>query len=256
MKHPRDFIKNTLREFLNEQKNTKDYYVLYHATDSDFFDTINYDNAKKGDRYFNPLGNGLYFSTNENFIKKFGKNTYYYLLPKSAKIKKITYKTWTESVYNSILKKVLKKYNIDYWKDTTLDQKVELNRLANNPPITSLNELSYLLSASYNLSNVQETIENVVDKINRPYDAIWYKETDYYQQADEILIPTSSFKKELFVKELPKFLNENQIDQIRNTGLSLNNKIQGGFLNKKQAEDLQKEIESNYDDGIIKFGSR
>jgi len=58
-----------------------------------------------------------------------------------------------------------------------------------------------------------------------------------------------------FIKNtLREFLNENQIDQIRNTGLSLNNKIQGGFLNKKQAEDLQKEIESNYDDGIIKFG--
>lgn len=50
-----------------------------------------------------------------------------------------------------------------------------------------------------------------------------------------------------------EYLNENQIEQIRNTGLSVSNKIEGGFLNKKQAEELQKDIESNYDT-IPKFG--
>jgi hypothetical protein len=203
----RKFIVTTIRKCLNEEINTKDYHILYHSTDSDFFNTIDYDNAKKGDRYFNPLGNGLYFSTNKQFSKTFGKNTFYYLLPKSAKIKKITYKTWTESNYHNILKLVLKKYNIDYLKDTTIQQKVELMRLANDAPISSLTQLEVVLSSSdlgYNLSNVHETIENVVDKINSKYDAIWYKDTDYYQKADEILIPTLSFKKEFFVKELPK----------------------------------------------------
>ena len=59
---------------------------------------------------------------------------------------------------------VLKKYNIDYWKDTTHIQKVELMRLANDTPISSLNELQEVLSSSdlgYNLPNVQETIESV-----------------------------------------------------------------------------------------------
>lgn len=54
-----------------------------------------------------------------------------------------------------------------------------------------------------------------------------------------------------------EYLNENKIEQIRDTGLSVSNKIEGGLLTKKQAEDLQKEIESNYDDfssGIIKWG--
>lgn len=54
-----------------------------------------------------------------------------------------------------------------------------------------------------------------------------------------------------------EYFNEGQIEKIINTGLSVSNKIEGGFLNKKQAEDLQREIESNYDDsksGIIKFG--
>ena len=200
-------VTNTIKEYINKEKTTTNYYILYHSTDSDFFNVIQYDNAKKGDRYFNPLGNGLYFSTNKQFSKTFGKNTYYYLLPKTSKIKKITYKSWTESSYQNILKLVLKKYNIDYWKDTTHTQKVELMRLANNTPISSLNELQELLSSpdlGYNLPNVQETIESVVDKINAKYDAVWYKDTDYYQKADEILIPTLSFKKELFIKELPK----------------------------------------------------
>lgn len=48
-------------------------------------------------------------------------------------------------------------------------------------------------------------------------------------------------------------LNENQIERIRNIGIKINNKIKGGFLNKKQAEELQKEIESNYNN-TAKFG--
>jgi len=54
-----------------------------------------------------------------------------------------------------------------------------------------------------------------------------------------------------------EYFNEGQIEQIRNTGLSVSNKIEGGFLNKKEAEDLQKKIESNYDDfssGTMKWG--
>jgi len=187
----------------------KKYYVLYHSTDSDFFNSIQYDNAKKGERYFNPLGNGLYFSTNEQFSKTFGKNTYYYLLPKNAKIKKVTHKTWVQGLYQKILIIVLKKYGIDYWKDLTVFQKVELMNISNDAPISSLNELQEVLSSSdlgYNLYNVQQTIEDVVDNINSNYDAIWYKNTDYYQKSDEILIPIKSFQKELFFKKLPNEL--------------------------------------------------
>jgi hypothetical protein len=202
----RKFIKTTIREYLNEQINTKDYYILYHSTDSDFFKTIEYGNAKKGDRYFNPLGNGLYFSTNKAFSQTFGKNTYYYALPKNSKIKKITPKSWRESNYENILKLVLKEYGINYRdeKQISFSQFFDLLRLRNNAPIESLNSLEFILSRDFKLNNVQENIEKVVDKINSKYDAIWYKDTDYYQKADEILIPTLSFKKELFMKELPK----------------------------------------------------
>jgi len=52
------------------------------------------------------------------------------------------------------------------------------------------------------------------------------------------------------IKEtIREYLNENKIEQIRNTGLSVSNKIEGGFLTKKQAKELQKEIESNYNYG-------
>lgn len=50
-----------------------------------------------------------------------------------------------------------------------------------------------------------------------------------------------------------EYLNENQIEKIRNTGIEVNNKIEGGFLNKKEANELQREIESNYS-GISIFG--
>ena len=205
MKTIKQIIKESIKEYLNEEEfNLKNYNILYHSTDSDFFNTINYDNAKKGERFFNPLGNGMYFSTNKNFTRKFGKNTYYYLLPKNAKVKKITFKSWTESNYQNILKLVLKRYKIDYWNDLDSGQKVQLMRLANDAPISSLNELQYVLTHDYNLPNVQETIEDIVDKINAKYDAVWYKDTDYYEEADEILIPKLSFKKELFFQELPK----------------------------------------------------
>jgi hypothetical protein len=50
-----------------------------------------------------------------------------------------------------------------------------------------------------------------------------------------------------------EYLNENQIEQIRDTGIEINNKIEGGFLNKKEADELQKQIEANYDT-TPKFG--
>ena len=50
-----------------------------------------------------------------------------------------------------------------------------------------------------------------------------------------------------------EYLNENIIEKIRNTGIEVNNKIEGGFLNRKQADELEKEIKSNYDN-IPKFG--
>jgi hypothetical protein len=54
---------------------------------------------------------------------------------------------------------------------------------------------------------------------------------------------------------IQEFLNEGEIQKIINTGLSVGDKIEGGFLSNKEAEDLQRKIESNYDDsGVIKFG--
>ena len=188
-------------EYIKENL-SKDYYILYHSTDSDFFETLNTNMAKKGDRYFNPLGNGLYCSSNLEFSRTYGRNTYYYLLPKNSKIKKVTYKSWSESTYENILKLILKQYNIDYRnkKQVSFSQFYDLMRLRNDTPIESLNSLEEVLRIYFKLDNIQDTMEKVVDKINSRYDAIWYKETDFYLDADEILIPANSFKKDLFKK--------------------------------------------------------
>ena len=62
-----------------------------------------------------------------------------------------------------------------------------------------------------------------------------------------------------FIKTtIHEYLNENQIEQFKNTALSVfNNKIEGRFLNKKQADELQKEIEANYiDDDMMQHFNR
>lgn len=49
-------------------------------------------------------------------------------------------------------------------------------------------------------------------------------------------------------------ITEQQIKKIINTGITLDG-IRGGFLTRKEVEDLQKEIEANYDDsGLVKWG--
>lgn len=61
--------------------------------------------------------------------------------------------------------------------------------------------------------------------------------------------------KDFITKTIHEHLIENKIENIRNTGLSINNKVEGGFLNKKQAEELKREIEANYNDSdVLKLG--
>ncbi len=239
------FYIKPIESFLNENiKNLNDYYILYHSTDSDFFEVLSYENATKGERFFNPLGNGLYCSSHQDFTKRFGKNTYYYLLPKKSKIKKITFKSWTESNYLNIVKSILRKYKIDYWNDIDINMKLEINTLGKNPPIVSLNELSYLLESDLNLENVKDVMESVVDKINQKYDAIWYKDSDHYTDADEIVIPTNSFNSQLFFKELPISLNEN-----------LNNSNKNYTLWKDLSYETKEDIFSNLVDSNYDFFS-
>ena len=52
-----------------------------------------------------------------------------------------------------------------------------------------------------------------------------------------------------------KYLNESVTDlvkvEIQNASTIFNNKIEGGFLTKKQSEDLKSEIESHYNDELF-----
>jgi hypothetical protein len=197
-------LKNILNEIKGEEYK-KEHYTLYHATDSDYFEAPDVTKAKKGSRYFNPLGLGLYCSTNKEFVRKFGKNIFIYLLPKNSKIKFVTRSNWLRE-YGGILTKIFRKLHMSYWNDTTIEQKVELNKLGNNAPITSLNELADYLDVILPLDtagvNIYEIIEEINTQRNSNYDAVWYRTTDYYQKADEVIVPFNRFKSENFIREI------------------------------------------------------
>jgi hypothetical protein len=56
--------------------------------------------------------------------------------------------------------------------------------------------------------------------------------------------------REFVSKTIREFLNENEIDSLKNLAADkFYGKIEGRFLTDKQAEDLQREIESNYVNG-------
>jgi hypothetical protein len=58
--------------------------------------------------------------------------------------------------------------------------------------------------------------------------------------------------RKLIATTIRECLNENQIEKFKDNILSVfKNKIEGRFLNKKQSDELQKEIEANYIDGNI-----
>lgn len=183
---------------------SKEYHVLYHFTDSPFFKKIDPNSATKGsdNLFFNPLGSGLYCTSKEEFGRSFGKNKYYYLLPKKSRIKKITKNNW-DSIYQMVTKKVLKSLKINY-DSLNLGQKVQINRFASHPPIDSLYQFESYIEGEFDLDSVQRTISSTVDTINSKYDAVWYTVTDDYRSdSDEIVIPYNSFNPNLFFEKLP-----------------------------------------------------
>lgn len=191
----RKFITTTIREYLNE-RNNNDYHILYHGTDSDFFDKLDFDKAKKGERYNNPLGDGLYLTPyKKDALKFFGKNVYIYHLPKSSNIKYVTKENW-ENDYNEIVLETINKMGFNY---DDLD-KLRKNHIASiykwqPTQIKMLNRLTFLLSEIYKVDKHQiaDIIEDVMNKKNKEYDAVWY---DY----GEVLIPTSKFNPNYFKK--------------------------------------------------------
>jgi hypothetical protein len=118
----------------------------------------------------------------------------------------ITQNSWVTKDYPGILSKVLRKHKVKY-STLDLNMKVMLNQLGNDAPISSLNELSHVLMEDLGLTGADDTIENVVDERNASYDAVWYRSTDYYLEADEVVIPPSKFRKDFFVKQLPEDIN-------------------------------------------------
>ena len=171
---------------------------IYHSTDSETFNVFDPAQAMKGEAFFNPLGDGLFLSSNKNFTRRFGKNTYEYILPKDTKTKIITDIKFAQTEYPAAVKGTLKKLGIKY-DDLDLDDKVMINRLVgNNPPIQALNEVEFFIKEDIapkfgikpKPNQVKDIMQGIMTERNAPYDAVIYRSTDYeIENADEIIIP-------------------------------------------------------------------
>lgn len=75
MKDLRQFIKTTIREFLNENIISNIQYVVYHGTDFNFDD---FKTRRKVSGYGYSMG--AYFSSSEKEAKRYGKNIKQYTL--------------------------------------------------------------------------------------------------------------------------------------------------------------------------------
>jgi hypothetical protein len=198
----------TFLKYIEESKKLP-YYILYHSSDSENISIYDPQNAQKlkendGVLYFNPLGEGMYFSTNKEFSRQFGRHLFEYHLPKTSKINYITKSNW-ESRYFHVVKKTLKYFKIDYWNDVDIYSKVELRKIGNNAPINSMNDFSTYMEIKYNKLNpndIKFIIEKIMTEKNKKYDAVWYKNTDYYLKADEIVISKEKFDQNLLHKIL------------------------------------------------------
>lgn len=168
----------------------KNYYILYHGTDSDFFDTIEPTKAKKGEDnlYHNPLGDGIYLSDDIDFVKNFGENIFKYYLPKDSNIKFYTKENY-EDTFLTIVEKTIDKLGFDLEE---LDQMTINHIMAlykwQPTQIKMLVRLAKILSDKFkiDLDIVGDTMTKISTELNSQYDAVWF---DY----GEIIIPFDKF---------------------------------------------------------------
>ena len=182
-----------------EEFQNKNSYTLYHSTNSDFFKKP----EDRHDRYYNPLGTGIYFSSIKSYSKKFGKNTYVYLLPKNSDILFINKSNCGEHIQD-IIHELLRGLELD-WDEVVVvwnfDRDEYINR--GDPPIGILNGFTRFIymkfNGGYKEIEIQDLMEMVVNGFNDRYDAVWYQKDLYngYKQ-DEIIIPFKKFKSEYF----------------------------------------------------------
>jgi len=157
----------------------EDHYEFYHGTDSPPFDTFNPEEATKGDRHYNPLGDAMYVTDKEDFARFFGKNVLPVRIPKGAKIKRI-YPSVVQSALESIIKKALKQVGIDYWKGTSISFKVQLGKLFKYySPYESMMEALALVQIEF--PNIAETFPDAITfQANRKFskfDVVMFMDT-------------------------------------------------------------------------------
>uniref|UniRef100_A0A6M3J1J0 Uncharacterized protein n=1 Tax=viral metagenome TaxID=1070528 RepID=A0A6M3J1J0_9ZZZZ len=168
--------------------------MLYHATESESFEPSQFNTklSEKGKGYFNPLGRGMYFSTNKEFVEKFGKNILEFTLPENANIKTVDFEQWSEKDYPAIINESLKILGMKY-ETLPNEERGMLNDFAKNAPIISMNNAEEILQIIADKKgvkkSVQKSIEDAATKYYSKYDAIRFIDTDYAFTADEWLIP-------------------------------------------------------------------
>lgn len=168
---------------------------VFHGTDSPMFNQYSPELADKGYQYFNPLGSGLYFTTEPRFAANFGSNVYESTLPIGTDIHKISNSKWFDREYPTIFNKTIRE--LDFPKNDI--SPYELSRARNGfsgeSPIDSLNSLhSWLSSWKYNdPDEIATVIEKIVNERYKKYDAVRYMESNYPWSADEIVLKPDRF---------------------------------------------------------------
>jgi hypothetical protein len=70
--------------------------TFYHGTKSEPFDQFNPTLAVKGEKHWNPLGDGMYATNNSRFAGQFGGNVYPVVIPPGTTYRRISKGEWPQ----------------------------------------------------------------------------------------------------------------------------------------------------------------
>jgi len=196
----RIYYKNRLIVFASD-----DSYTFYHGTDSDAFDEFDSSKAKKGEVFFNPLGDAMYVTDKQDFAKFFGKNVYPVKIPKDAKIKRMSPSIVERTIWD-IINRSLKRCGINYW-DTSSQFRLYLNeqlKRAKYSPYDAIIESVEVVNIHYpdKYKLFSDSVSLIATKKFSRYDVVIFIGTN---NPNDIFIGESPTKEILiFNKEMQK----------------------------------------------------
>lgn len=190
-------------------------YTFYHGTDSEPFNEFDPSKAKKGEAYYNPLGDAMYVTDKKDFAKMFGENVYSVNIPDNAKIKRM-YPSKVKSAIGDILNRALKKIGVNYWETETLF-KVGYNRLldmAGYSPYDAIIEAVEFVSVEFpdKAQEYKEWVSKIATQKFSSFDVVMFYGTNNPNDiligetpTKEILIFNKAFQK-VFAGSSPKMI--------------------------------------------------